>query len=312
VENFLTSLKVVTPLILMMVTGYISKRAKILDSDLVRKINNLVFRIFLPALLFRQIYALDPGKDINLYFIAYSMSSLAVVIILSFFIVPIYEKDRKKAGVVIQALYRGNFILFGFAISYSLYGESAMGPTSVLVALCVPIFNIVSVVILGYFRQSKPNLKGAFLDVIKTPCVIAAIAAALGLVLGVEIPETFMGALQDVGNVTMPLALILTGATFTIKGFVRYRTHILLVSLLKLLIIPVVVLGAGAILGFRNESLVALLSMMATPIAVSAVPTAEMMGSDGELSAQLTIATSALCVVTLFLLILGLKSFSLI
>lgn len=311
-KNLLISLNVVLPLFLMMATGYIAAKAKAFSPELVSKMNGTVFRIFMPSLLFRQIYTLDLEKDINPGLIAFALISLGLIILISLIIVPRAERDRKKAGAVIQALYRGNFILFGLAISTAVYGDRATGSTAVLMAIVTPIFNAVSVVILDYFRAAKPDLKEVFIDVIKTPCIIASILAAVLLALGVKLPETVMGVVTDVGNVTTPLALILLGATFTVKGLFEYKKHITAVCALKLFIIPAAVLGVAALLGFRNESLVAILSMTATPIAVSSFTVAEIMNSDGELAAQLVISTSAVSVVSIFLLVFTLKSLALI
>ena len=64
-------------------------------------------------------------------------------------------------------------------------------------------------------------------------------------------------------------------------------------------------------LGFRGEALACLLIASGAPTAVSSFSTAQVMGGDGELAAQIVIISSVLCIFTLFCWIYLLSSLGL-
>lgn len=55
-ENLIISFRVVAPLIILMLLGFGMLRLHIFDSDTVKKMNGVVFKVFLPALIFNNIY----------------------------------------------------------------------------------------------------------------------------------------------------------------------------------------------------------------------------------------------------------------
>lgn len=306
------ALNVVFPLFLLMAVGYAAARTGILNEALIKGINGTIFYIFMPTLLFTQIYKIDPQKGANSRLIAFAYVCLALIIAAGWLITPRLVKDGRKRGVVIQALFRGNFIMFGFAISEALYGAQTAGTTALLMASVTPLSSAMSVITLEYFCSSRPQLGKVFLELVKSPFILASLLAGALLLTEIKLPDNLMGVLDDVAGVASPLAIIMLGATITSKGLKSYARYLAVVCPLRLLIIPGAVLTAAALFGFRGEALVALLAMTATPVAVTSFPTAEIIGADGKFAAQLVIAMSALCVFTIFLLVFALKSLALI
>lgn len=306
------SLDVVFPLFMLMAVGYAAARGGILDGTLVNGINRTIFYIFMPTLLFMQIYTIDLERGADARLLIFAYACLAVIITAGWLIVPRVVKDAKKRGVVIQALFRGNFIMFGFAVSDALYGPRGAGTTALLMASVTPLSSALAVISLQYFSSSKPQVGKVFKEVAKSPFILASILAGLLLLTGVKLPANVMGVLEDVGGVASPLAIILLGATFTAKGLGEYARALAAVCSLRLFIIPGAALTAAALLGFRGEALVALLAMTSTPVAVTSFPTAEILGADGKFAAQIVIATSALSVLSIFLIVFVLKTMGLV
>ncbi|WP_312939751.1 hypothetical protein, partial [Oscillibacter sp.] len=58
-ENFMTALRVVLPLALFMGIGVLIRRCKVIDRPTMRKVDGLCFRLFMPTLLFKNIYESD-------------------------------------------------------------------------------------------------------------------------------------------------------------------------------------------------------------------------------------------------------------
>ena len=75
----------------------------------------------------------------------------------------------------------------------------------------------------------------------------------------------------------------------------------------RLVLVPCIFLPLAVYLGFRNAELAILLSLFASPTAVSSFSMAQQMGGDDELAGQIVVFNTSLCVLTVFLWIFVLK-----
>ena len=107
-QNFLISFNVVFPIAVMMALGYLMKEIKLVNDVTVKEMNNVVFRIFLPLMVFKNVYESEIAEVFNPRLIIFASSVTVAVILLLFLIVPIFEKDNSKRGVLIQAIFRSN------------------------------------------------------------------------------------------------------------------------------------------------------------------------------------------------------------
>lgn len=311
-ENLSMSLQVVLPIFFQMMIGWFARRKGLVDQPLVDKNNKLLFNIFLPAMVFYQIYTMDLRQASNPLLLGYTAGALMVVTALAFVLVPRFETDRRRAGSVVQGLFRGNLIVYGLVVSQAVYGDRSVGLSLLLVSVCNPFCNIMGVVCFDVFGEGKLDLKKMGLDIIRTPCIVASLSAIALNLMQIPLPELLVSTCNTVGKVSSPLALILIGATFSTAGFIRYKKEIFWVNLLKLFVIPFAVIGLAALLGFRNAELVAVFAIISCPLAISSYPVASAMGGDGDLAAQLLISTSLLSVISIFTHVLTMKTFGLI
>ena len=103
-ENFLLSLNVVLPLFLEMALGYAIRCFRLVDEPTLRKMNNVVFRVFLPILLFYNVISTDIGTAFNgplmLTAVLFVLGEFALCMAL----VPLLEKENSRRGVLIQGI----------------------------------------------------------------------------------------------------------------------------------------------------------------------------------------------------------------
>ena len=146
-ENFVLSLEIVLPLFIVMAVGYACKRLNLITEDLAKKMNGLVFRVFLPVLLCKNIYtsSLESLADPTVFIFA------GVGIVLMFlalmYIIPRMEKDERKCGAIIQAAFRSNYAYFGIPLVQAIFPGSDTSIASLLVVVVVSIL-VNSVVLL--------------------------------------------------------------------------------------------------------------------------------------------------------------------
>lgn len=317
-ENLVTSFEAVLPLFLMILLGMFLRRIGMLEEKVRLSLNKLCFKVFLPIYLFNNIYSIkDISQAFDLRLILFACLGLVAAFLVLMLTIPRIEKENSRRGVMIQAMFRSNFALFGLPLAETLCTQEFIGPTSLLLGVTVPIFNILAVIALETFRGGKPSVKKMLRGIATNPLIIASL---LGIVFyclktyaGFRFPDSvYTATMVKLGNVATPLSLVALGSQFVFSSVKNFRFQLFLTVLVRLVILPLTMVLIGVALGLRNEFLVPILIMYGAPTAVSSYPMAQQMGGDSDLAASAVVFTSGFAILTIFLFIFGLKTLGLI
>lgn len=311
-ENLILSFNVVSPLCLVMALGYFLKYIKILDDSSVKVMNNATFKVFLPTLLFYNIYTTDLGSVFNPKLMLFATISIVALFGILFLLIPIIEKDNSKRGVMIQGIFRSNFVLFGIPVATALVGEGKVGTTALLIGIVVPLFNFLAVVCLEVFRGGSINIKKIFHGIITNPLIIGAFLGLVLLIFNIELPVFIVSTIKDISKMATPLSLALLGASFSFSDTKKYLNETIIVVLGKLVFAPLLFIIISYYCGFRGVALLSLMIMFASPTAISSFQMAAQMDGDADLASQIVVFTSAFSIVTVFIWIFVLKELALI
>lgn len=311
-ENLILSLNVVLPLFITMSLGYFLKSLNMFDNNTLDTMNNITFKSFLPMLLFYNIYKTDLQGVFNLKLMIFSATCVIALYLILYLIVPLIEKDNKKRGALLQGLFRSNFVIFGIPITESLFGSEKVGVAALLIAVIVPLFNILSVIALETFRGGKPDFRKISIGIIKNPLIIASCLGILTLLLKIKIPTAIEKTISDVSKIATPLSLILLVASFKFDNIKKYLKQTTIAVVGKTILTPCIILPICIMFGYRGVELTTLMIIFAAPTAISSFTMAQQMDSDSELAGQIVVFTSAFCVVTVFMWIFILKQSHLI
>ena len=295
------------PLYFYMATGALLRRMKILKTEDLPKMNALLFRSFLFFSLFNNVRGVDFSGGQNGRLLLFGVCAVVLLFALYMLTVPRIVRDPQRAPVVIQAMYRSNFVLLGLAYAEQLCGPENIGPVSLLVSVIVPLFNLMAVCTFELLRGGRLHLGQILLKIVKNPLIIASALGALCALCKITFPEYLDKPMKSLGSVATPFAMVLVGASLTLKSLARNRRLVLGVSAVKLLLTPLLVVPAAVLMGFRDAALVGILTATAAPTAVVSVAMSYELGGDGELAAQIVATTSLLSLVTMFLWILLLR-----
>ena len=299
-ENLLMSFRVVFPLFLMLSLGYGIRRANIVDDYILDGCSNLVFKVFLPVMLFLSVCGTSLEKALDVRLLIFATVGIVLFFILTMLVIPLIEKSDAKRGVMVQGIFRSNFVLFGFPVTVSLCGPENTDTVLMLIAVIVPVFNVLSVIALEIFRGGKINVGQIFTGIFKNPLIIAGVLGILVLLSGFKMPDILQKPLDDIGRTATPLALIAIGGTFKFSTLAGSAKQLIISVAGKLVVGPAIIIAAGIAFGFRGVSLAALMVLVCSPTAVSSFPMAKKMGADGALAGQIVVFTSLFSVVTIF------------
>lgn len=297
--NFSIAVEAVLPVFLLMLLGMASRKIALLDDTELDHVNGAIFRVMFPFMMFYNIYSADFSGVILPGYFAFCILMLLTVYFLGTGITLLAEKDNYSRGALIQAMYRGNLVLMGIPIMQNLMGEEAMGLTTVMVAIVVPLYNILAVITLEVFRGGDLHIGSLLKKILTNPLIFGALLGILGAFSGLRLPAVLEKPIGQIASSATPAALLVMGASFHFRSIRENLRNIVLGVIGKLLISPAIALTAAYWLGFRGVPLALLIIMFGAPCAVSGYTMAQQMDSNGELAAGCLIFTSLLSCVTI-------------
>ena len=323
-ENLAISVNAVLPLIICMAAGYLFRRTKLVDEGFCRKCNTFCFKTFLPLMIFMNVYNSDLESAVQPGAFLFAAAAVLVIFAAAFLIIPRIVKKgsvdsagspvsaASRQAVLIQCIFRSNFVIFGYQVVANVYGAGQAAVASVMAAIVVPLYNVLAVITLEYFTNSKNGLRPVILGIIKNPLIIGAVAALLFKLSGLTLPAPFYTGLSDMAGMATPLALVVLGGTFHFDALRRNAGALAIGTLGKIVVAPLVMVPIAAALGFRDANLLSLVIVFASPAAVNSYTMAAAYSHDPELAGQLVVVTSVLSMVSVFGWIFLLRTLGLI
>lgn len=303
----------VLPMFLIIGSGYLLRRMRWLDSPELQKFNMVGFRLFLPCHLFMTIYRADFQKSVPLDYLALIAACTLLIFLLSA-LLTIPVKDAAQRGVIIQGVFRSNFILIGIPLVTYLCGEESAAATSAIIAVIVPLFNILAVTSLCVFRGDKVPLSKLARDILTTPLIVGSILGFSVRLLRLPLDRfpALLSALDSLSQVATPLLLFILGASFQVSSIAKYTRQLSFALLGRLFLAPLLAVSAGILMGFRGQYLAILLAVFGSPCASSSYTLAQQMGGDKELASGIVVAGTALSCLTMSIWIVFLKQYGLL
>ncbi|MDR1527361.1 MAG: AEC family transporter [Dysgonamonadaceae bacterium] len=310
-NSFLFSFNVVAPLFIIMAIGYVVRKIRLVSEDFLTHLNKLIFRFFLPLMLFQDIRISYQGDFSNTKLIFASLIGISVIILVSFLIVPCLVKRNGQRGSMIQGIYRSNFLIYGLPLATGMYGDQAVSAISMLMGIMIPFFNVAAVILLSFYSETgthKITVKQLLYDIASNPLIIGTFFGLLAGMLHLNLPRFVDIPIAQLAGITAPLALFMMGGEFKFHSLHNNLMKVIAVTIARLIIVPVVALSIFIYAGFRNVDLAVLLCIFATPAAMAGYIMAKNMGNDGELASQIVVLTTACSCITIFFLIYFLRA----
>lgn len=313
-ENLIFSLNATIPIFLMMLLGMLFRKLGWMDEVFAAKMNKFVFLVPLPVLLFEQLATVDFSEVWDIKFILFCFVVTAISITIST-LISLLWKDRSVKGEFIQATYRSSAALLGIAFIQNIYGTAGMAPLMIIGS--VPLYNIMAVVVLSVFKPGnnsfdKALVKKTLKGIATNPIIIGIVAGFVWSALKLPMPLILHKTVSSIGATATPMGLMSMGATFEMKKATSKMKPTLVAVFMKLVGFCVVFLPMAALLGFRNEEMIAILVMLGSATTVSCFVMARNMGHEGTLSSGVIMMTTLLSAFTLTMWLDVLRSFGLV
>jgi hypothetical protein len=313
VESFMVALNAVMPFLLLLSVGFLSVRAGLTDREFMQRLNTLNFRLFFPFLMFNNIYSAKPEELPSLTLMLFGPLSVILLILVLILTIPRIVKDNSRRGVIIQAVFRSNFIIYGIPLTASVFGAEKSSVCGIMVMIMVTLFNTAAVIILEIFREGgRVRPLPLLLGLLKNPLLQGCAAGLVFFLLKIRLPAWITSPVSSLAGIATTLAMIVLGASLIFDELKKNRRTITAVLIIRLIVLPLVMVPLGWLIGLRGVELFLVLMIFGTPVATASYPMAANMGGDGQLAGQLVFVSTVASLGTIFLFIYAMSRLGLL
>lgn len=288
----------IAPIFVLILLGYAFRRIGFPGDAYWAPAERIVYYVFLPALIVRNLAAADlsvlPIDRFGLTIVVICISITVVTLLTR----PALRIDGPGFTSVLQGAVRMNSYV-GLALAQALFGETGLVVGAFFIAIAMPVLNIISIAGLAAFAHTgKADFSGVPRQIAQNPIIIGcAVGWALNA-LALPIPDVLNSVLLILDRATLPLALLCVGAGLVI-GLGRARVVAVgATCLLKLLVMPGIGIAVAELIGLNGIPFAVVVLFAATPASPASYVLASQLGGDTPLMAGILTAETILAVLT--------------
>ena len=283
----------------VVMVGYGATRLGVWKTEMNRPISVFVLNVTCPMLIIGSVMGdgLQFSSREIMQLMLVALLNYVVLIVAAIAIARVWRVRPSDRGLQKFMLTFGNVTFIGFPASAAIFGERAVFYASVL---GIP-FNLLIFTVGLSFITEQPIRSVFKPKVLFSPCVVASIIAVVLALLKMQTPVPVSKFFHLVGDMTIPCALILIGATLAtipLRDMVGNR-FVFTVAALKLLVLPLVVWGFFSLFSFDSFVTNVAVVLTGMPVAANGIMLCLKHGKDEHLMTQVIFMTTLLSLFTI-------------
>ena len=276
----------------LILIGYLVCRYTALNRAVWQPVESLVYYFLFPTLLFYSIIRspIDWQGTSNLMLAGVGTGLTAIAITYTLPHWPLLGKrlDARDAAASAQVAFRFNSFI-GLALADRLAGAQGLQLISVLIGVCVPLFNIAAV-----YPMAKGSQTGFVRELMRNPLILATLAGLSCNLLGLHLPAVVEPTIARIGQASIALGLMSAGAGMQLGLLTKSLPLSISVLSVRHVLTPLIALVAAHWLRLSPLQASILLTFSALPTASTCYVLAARMGYNGAYVAGL-VTLSTIC-----------------
>ncbi|WP_333705939.1 AEC family transporter [Ottowia beijingensis] len=262
------------PVVLLIGIGFAAGRLKLIRGEAVRDLSNLVFLVLVQALLFRTMATADLARldlrSVALYYIVAGAMFFALLLIRGL--------NSRSAVLALAAIF-SNTLMIGVPLVQLAYGQAGLVHLFTLISMHALILLTLATVVLellvareqaaagqGPRRHIAATVAQAVKNAVLHPVPLPIIAGFLYSLTGWGLHPVVERPLKLLGDAFGPVALVLVGVTLAQTAIGLHLRGALAISVLKTILHPLLMWGAGRALGLTGLPLAVMVVAAALPV----------------------------------------------
>ncbi|MBM4152661.1 MAG: AEC family transporter [Kiritimatiellaceae bacterium] len=299
------------PVFVLIILGKWLSRIGFISNEFGKGLNRLTYWIALPSLLLDKVSGavFDFGGVTILSLLLISVTILSVLV--AYLVAVVLKLDARSMGAFVQGAARSNNAFIGLPVI--LYSMSRLSPdvaslATVALAPAIVFYNALSVCILLAHsdRQAQTRAQTTMIfikQLFTNPLLLACVIGLLMNYFQLRFPVAIQHSLSALGDTALALALISIGAGLSFKGIFKGIRISLSASMIKVVVQPLIGLGAAFFCDLSPIERQILLIYLACPTATASYVLADIFNSDRNLAANIIVVSTLLSAVTLSIIV---------
>ncbi|MCX7857000.1 MAG: AEC family transporter [Deltaproteobacteria bacterium] len=282
----------ILPIFLVILLGCFVKKSGFLNEGTLGEINRFIFNFPLPVLVFTGVaHSNFEGMNFKSFFAI--MIPTFLTLLLSLISGKFLKLSGGKLGTFLQASIHGNVSYVGLATILFTLGESSLKKGTFFVGFLILLNNAIAILSLHLTsRNTKDSFYVALSSILKTPVIWATFLGLFFAAYEISLPSFILKTMNILSNVALPMALIVIGATMKWDFLTDNVFPLILASIFKLFVLPVLCIPLLNYFRVPIEYGVPLIILLASPVAISSYVMARELDGDARLaSGAITLST---------------------
>lgn len=284
------------PLFALILGGHFARRLGFPNEGFWPGAERINYYILFPALLFRSLVAapLDNPALSRLALCAALVLGVSWIVLLVLRRAFRWPPDR--FGALVQGTLRFNTYI-GLAIVASAFGPDGLTLAALLLAVIVPIVNVLS--ILAFTSDRSVGARELAFTLLRNPLIVACVMGVLANLAGIRLAGGTDGLLSLLAATSLPLGLLCVGAALRFEELRGETTPMLLNSIGRLVVVPCLAYALAEMSGLPKVEAAVLVLFFSLPTAPTAYVLARQLGGDAHLMAGIVTLQTLLSALTL-------------
>lgn len=299
---FMSTLGQMGFLFTLIAAGYLLKTLGVVERNAASVLSKLENNLFIPCLVmgtFIENFTLDRLQSFGKLFL-FSCLILAIsagfAILMSWLIM----KDKFLRNICTYSLTFSNFGFMGNAVVSALFPDVFLE----YLIFTLPLWILIYIWGVPSLLIPKEDGKKGILSSLKALCNPMFIAMLIGMVigiLGVELPNWLVTAVDTSGSCMSPIAMLITG--ITVAGISLKETftnvRIYIISFLRLIVMPMIAVGIFYFLNLPKTFEICAVCSLAMPLGLNPVVVPSAYGMDTSAAAGMSLISHLMSAITI-------------
>ncbi len=255
-----------------------------------------MFNFALPALLFTSISTSAINQLANIKVITIGLVATVIMFIIILLVCNVLVKQKSDKGVVIQGAFRSNMGIIGLAYCANAFGPEGLAYGSVYMGALTILYNVLSVAVLNIFQGTRFSYWKIVKGVVSNPIIIGICAGVTVAFFQIRLPQIVLNSAGYFAQLTLPLALLCTGAALKFSTMKQNSIAGLLSIGSKCIVYPFFVVAMAVLFDVKGMALMVLFFMAICPTAAASYVMVRKIGGNHELAAQIIAISTVLSV----------------
>ena len=286
----ITTLNAIAPIFLIIATGYLLFKTRIVDESVWSAIEHICFYLLFPFLIIRTLSRADLGSVPVIDFMTVIIVAIIGMSVLLILTQALVRRRFPQSGPSFSSIFQGATRFHGFvaiAVIGPLYGDAGVTLAALALAIMVPLLNVISVVVLSVYGHSdtRPEVVAVVKKIATNPLIIACIVGLLFNWSGV--PDILFDAIDIIGAGGLGLALLAVGAGMNLGQAAQHKMLLTIGVLTRLIGMPAIIIAMSWLVGLDGLARTVAIIAGAVPTAASAYVMARKMGGNAELMSSI-------------------------